>query len=197
MDVTYIKTDDNCPGFAFHISHMLRPKEFNFDQIPLGKNTRIAYRDTDLPAYVYTEIFYLKKDVHSFINIYELEGTMEKGLYNISAFEISAALVNDSIIMDAKLNKTILDKIEFKYKGVYDPMLNTGFVLITKEDIAKSKLEIKDGPSVILKITKNMKYPKMQDTKFSRVTLEASIIQEDTEIPIVPDIYQYVKYFDL
>ena len=193
LDVTYIKTDDNCPGFAFHISHMLRPKEFNFDQIPLGKNTRIAYRDTDLPAYVYTEIFYLKKDVHSFINIYELEGTMEKGLYNISAFEISAALVNDSIIMDAKLNKTILDKIEFKYKGVYDPMINTGFVLITKEDIAKSKLEIKDGPSVILKITKNMKYPKMQDTKFSRVTLEASIIQEDTEIPIVPDIYQYGK----
>jgi hypothetical protein len=86
-----------------------------------------------------------------------------------------------------------LDKIEFKYKGVYDPMINTGFVLITKEDIAKSKLEIKDGPSVILKITKNMKYPKMQDTKFSRVTLEASIIQEDTEIPIVPDIYQYGK----
>ena len=112
---------------------------------------------------------------------------------NISAFEISAALVNDSVIMDAKLNKEILDKVIFDKKGVYDPMLKTGFVLITKDEIKKSGLEIKDGPSVILKITKNMNYPDMKDTNFSRVTIEASIIQEDTEIPIVPGIYQFGK----
>jgi hypothetical protein len=118
---------------------------------------------------------------------------MDKGLNNISPFELNAALVNDSVIMDAKLNKAILDKIEFNYKGVYDPMLRTGFVLITKDDIKKSGLEIKDGPSVILKITKNMNYPNMKDTKFTRVTIETSIIQENTEIPVVPGIYQFGK----
>jgi hypothetical protein len=118
---------------------------------------------------------------------------MDKGLNNISPFELNAALVNDSVIMDAKLNKAILDKIEFNYKGVYDPMLRTGFVLITKDDIKKSGLEIKDGPSVILKIAKNLNYPNMKDTKFTRVTIETSIIQENTEIPIVPGIYQFGK----
>ena len=193
LEVTFINKTVKEEGFAFHISHMLRPKEINFDQIPLGKSTRMAYRDTDLPVYVYTELFYLDKDLHSFINIYELIGKMDKSLNNISPFELNAALVNDSVIMDAKLNKAILDKIEFNYKGVYDPMLRTGFVLITKDDIKKSGLEIKDGPSVILKIAKNLNYPNMKDTKFTRVTIETSIIQENTEIPIVPGIYQFGK----
>ena len=193
LEVTFINKTKDETGFPFYISYMLRPKEINLDQIPLGKSTRMAYRDTDLPVYIYTEIYYLEKDVHSFINIYELIGNNDKSLNNISAFEISAALVNDSVIMDAKLNKEILDKVIFDKKGVYDPMLKTGFVLITKDEIKKSGLEIKDGPSVILKITKNMNYPGMKDTNFSRVSIEASIIQEDTEIPIVPGIYQFGK----
>ena len=193
LEVTFINKTKTENGFAFYINHMLRPKEINLDQIPLGKSTRMAYRNTDLPVYIYTEIFYLEKDVHSFVNVYELIGNIDKSLTNISAFEISAALVNDTVIMDAKLNKKILDKVEFNKKGVYDPMLKTGFVLITKDDIRSSGLEIKDGPSVILKLTKNMNYPGMKDTIFTRITIEASIIQETTEIPIVPGIYQFGK----
>ena len=137
--MTFINKTKDETGFPFYISYMLRPKEINLDQIPLGKSTRMAYRDTDLPVYIYTEIYYLEKDVHSFINIYELIGNIDKSLNNINAFEISAALVNDSVIMDAKLNKEILDKVKFDKKGVYDPMLKTGFVLITKDEIKKSE----------------------------------------------------------
>ena len=192
LDITLIEKN-NCPGFAFYISYLLRPSEINLDSIPLGKSTQMSYRDTDLPVYVYTEIFYLDKDVHAFINIYELIGTMETGLKNITPFELSAALVNDTVIMDAKLNKKILEGLNFEFKGVYDPMIKTGFVLITKSDIQKKNIEIKDGPSVILKISKNMDYPKMKDTKFSRVTIETSIIQDNTEIPAIPGVYQYGK----
>ena len=172
---------------------MLDPKEINLEPIPLGKSTRMSYRDKDLPAYVYTEILYLDKDVHSFINIYELIGKMDKGLNNISAFELSAVFVNYSIIMDAKSNKAILDKIKFNYKGVYDCMLRTWFYLIAKDGIKKPGLEIKDGPSIILKIAKNMNYPNMNNTNFTKITIEESIIQENTEIPNVPGIYQFGK----
>ena len=193
LDVTFLEKGNNCPGFAFHISYLLRPPEINLDNIPLGKSTRMAYRDTDLPVYVYTEIFYLDKDVQAFINIYELIGQMEGGLQNIAPFELSAALVKDTVIMDAKLNKKVLEELNFEFKGVYDPMIKTGLVLITKDDIKNKNIKIADGPSVILKISKNMDYPKMKETIFSRVTLEASIIQENTEIPAIPEIYQYGK----
>ena len=135
------------------------------DGIPLGKSTRMAYRDTDLPVYVYTEIFYLDKDVHAFINIYEIIGKIEGGLKNIPAFELSATLVNDTVIMDAKMDKNVIEGLDFEYKGVYDPMIKTGFVLITKEEIKKKNIQIADGPSVILKISKNMNYPKMKENK--------------------------------
>ena len=192
LDIT-LTEKDNCPGFAFYISYLLRPPEINLDGIPLGKSTQMSYRDTDLPVYVYTEIFDTDKDVHAFINIYELIGTMEQGLKNITAFELSAALVNDTVIMDAKLNKKILEGLNFEFKGVYDPMIKTGFVLITKSDIQKKNIEPKDGPSIILKISKNMDYPQMKETKFSRVTIETSIIQDNSEIPAIPGIYQYGK----
>ena len=193
LDVTSLQKDNNCPGFAFHISHLLRPSDINLDGIPLGKSTRIAYRETDFPVYIYTEIFWLDKDVHSFINIYEVIGKMEGGLQDIEPFELSATLVNDTVIMDAKLNKKILEDLTFEYKGVYDPMIKTGYVLITKEDIKNKNIQIKDGPSVIIRVTKNLKYPNMKDTIFTRLTLEASIIQDNSEIPTPPDVYQYGK----
>ena len=64
---------------------------------------------------------------------------MEGGLQDIEPFELSATLVNDTVIMDAKLNKKILEDLTFEYKGVYDPMIKTGYVLITKEDIKNFK----------------------------------------------------------
>ena len=193
LDVSLTKNVGDCPGLAFRISYLLRPSQINLDGIPLGKSTRMAYRDTDLPVYVYTEIYYLDKDVHAFINIYEVIGKIEGGLKNVPPFELSAALVNDTVIMDAKMDKTIIEKLNFEYKGVYDPMVKTGFVLITKEEIKKKNIQIADGPSVILKISKNMDYPKMKDNDFTRVTIETSIIQDDTEIPAVPEVYQYGK----
>ena len=78
------------------------------------------------------------------------------------------------IIAQSKDN--IIERLNFEYKGVYDPILKTGFVLITKEEIAKKDIKIIDGPSVILKISKNMNYPKMKETSFTRVTIETSII---------------------
>ena len=193
LDVEFIEKENNCPGFAFHISYLLRPSQINLDGIPLGKSTNMDYRDTDLPVYVYTEIFYLENDVHAFIKMNEVIGKIEGGLQNIPPFELNAALVNDTVIMNCKLDKNAIERLNFEYKGVYDPMIKTGFVLITKEEIKKKNIKIEDGPSVILKISKNMNYPKMKDTIFTRVSIETSIIQDNTEIPAIPEVYQYGK----
>jgi len=127
-------------SFNNNIAIIMALLKINIDGIPLGKSTRIAYREADLPVYIYTEIWYYNNDVQAFINIYELLGEMEGGLQSIVPFELSAAVVNDTVIMDAKLNKEILHRINFEFKGVYDPMIKTGFVLITKEDIKRKNI---------------------------------------------------------
>ena len=68
---------------------------------------------------------------------------MEGGLQDIEPFELSATLVNDTVIMDAKLNKKILEDLTFEYKGVYEPIIKTGNVLIKKEDIKIKNIQIK------------------------------------------------------
>ena len=40
-------------------------------------------------------------------------------------------------------SKKILEDLTFEYKGVYDPMIKTGYVLITKEDIKNKNIQIK------------------------------------------------------
>ena len=52
-------------------------------------------------------------------------------------------MVNDTVIMDAKLNKKILEDLTFEYGGVYDPMIKTGYILIKKEDIKNKNIQIK------------------------------------------------------
>ena len=190
LDIYSIQEENNCPGFAFLINYLLRPTEINLDEIHLGKSTRMAYRDTDFPLYIYSDIAYLDKDIHASFNLYELIGEMESGLQKIEPFKISAALVCYNTIMNAKLDKNILEGLNFEYKGIYDPMIKTGFVLITKKDIKNKNFEKKDSPCIILKIIKNKNYPKMENTNFTRITLEASIIQDNTGIPIIPGIYQ-------
>ena len=37
----------------------------------------------------------------------------------------------------------ILEDLTFEYKGVYDPMIKTGYVLIKKEDIKNKNIQIK------------------------------------------------------
>ena len=49
-------------------------------------------------------------------------------------------MVNDTVIMDAKLNKKILEDLTFEYKGVYEPIIKTGYVLIKKEDIKNKNI---------------------------------------------------------
>ena len=184
----YIKNKNisqpNCPGLAFYIDYLLRPSEVDLDEIQLGKSTQIAYRNTDLPVYIYSKLKD-KKDTNIFVNLYELIGQSYSQFTTKIPFEISCAFVDDTNIMNAKISRDYLNKLNFSFKGIYDPMIRTGFVLIKKGDINLNT------PNVIIKISKNKDYPQIKE--FTRINLEASIIQDNSNIPIVSDIYHYGK----
>lgn len=174
----------NCPGLAFYIDYLLRPSDVDLDEIQLGQATQIGYRNTDFPVYIYSKIKDIS-DTHIFVNLYELGGDSFSQFTTQIPFEISVTFLNESDIMNAKLYYQFLNNLEFKFKGVYDPMIKTGFVLIKKTDINL------DYPNVVIKISKNKDYPGMKN--FTRISLEASVIQDNSDIPVLSDIYHYGK----
>ena len=109
-----------------------------------------------------------------------------------SPFEIKAVLVNDTTITNAKMGDLSLNNYDFDFSGSYDSLIKTGFVLITKDDIENKTHNFTDGINVLFKVTKNENYPNL-NKNFTRITLEVGIIQEDSDIPVVPNVYHYGK----
>ena len=184
------KLQDNCPGFAFYISYLLRSSKINLDEIQMGKSNQIAYRNTDLPVYIYSKLITLE-DTNIFVNLYELVGEKYTQFTNEIPFEISALISNESTIMDIKLNSEKINNLKFDFKGVYDSTIKTGLILITKEQFNERQIKIENNPFLIIKVSKNKDYPQMKS--FTRINLEASVIQDKSNIPVSPEVYQYGK----
>mgnify|MGYP002623964632 CR=1 FL=1 len=141
----YIKNNNqlltsNCPGFAFYINYLLRPSKINLDEIQFGKSTQIAYRNTDLPVYLYSKLNQTE-DTNIFVSLYELAGESYSQFTKLLPFEINACIVNESKIMEYIVNPEKIDEIEFNFNGHYDPMIKTGHIFITKEQL--DNMEIK------------------------------------------------------
>jgi hypothetical protein len=70
-------------------------------------------------------------------------------------------------------------------------MIRTGLIFISKEQLDNKAIKFEFKPYVLIKVTKNKNYPNMKT--FTRINLEASIIQDNSNIPISPKVYQYGK----
>ena len=70
-------------------------------------------------------------------------------------------------------------------------MIKTGLIFISKEQLDNKAIQFEFKPYILIKVTKNKDYPDMKT--FTRINLEASIIQDNSNIPISPKVYQYGK----
>ena len=93
--------------------------------------------------------------------------------------------------MEYIVNPEKINDIEFNFNGRYDPMIKTGLIFITKEQLDNKEIKFEYKPYILIKVTKNKDYPDMK--AFTRINLEASVIQDNCNIPISPKIYQYGK----
>ena len=185
------KLKDIFPGFIFYMNYVLRNNKYNLDEISLGKSTKISYNNTDFPIYIYSLISQFDKDINIFINFYELIEEIDSKFTHEIPFEIKASLINESTIIKYKSNPELLEKINFEFNGMYDNMINIAYILIKKEQIINRNIYYNDNYAIIIKISKNNNY--FGITKFNRINLISSIIQENTSISITPNNYQYGK----
>ena len=194
------KDEDNTlkekfPGFLFYMNYELKNPQLNMIKIPFGKTTKISYNNTDLPVYIYSLVPKLDNDINIFINLYELIGESYSKLSKDVPFEIKATFVNKSSILQFKSNHELLSNLHFAFNGIFDPMINIGYILIKKEDIFNKYSNYIKNPIIIIKVSKSNKYSVMK--VFNKINIESTIIQDNSNIPITPNIYQYGKLSSL
>ena len=177
------------PGFAFYISyHLMNPEdEITFKEITYGKSLEIAFKDTDLPVVLYNKIGTEYRDVNVAITFKDNE--MEtKGEYPFSPITVSAQLVKERTIYEAKKDKDIAPSEERGVKGNYDSAVKTAQIFLTREKMQGYNVKASDNPSLYIKINKYIYY---QTKVFDKFSVEAQISGINDGVVPVEKVYHY------
>ena len=125
-------------NFIFYIQYNLRNSTINFDEVKFGKNYEIEYEIADYPLYIYSEFDKeVNHDINIFFNFYNLtlnnKSEIQKYVKNKELNVFSWITINED---KYKLNE--MENNLLKIKGVYDPAIRAGQILIPGEYIDQS-----------------------------------------------------------
>ena len=176
------------PGFVFYIQyHLVNPEdELSFEEINYGKSLEIAYKDTELPVILYSKIGTEYRDINVAIT-FKNDEIEQKGEYIYSPLLISAQLVKEKTIYDAKKDKDISPSTERAVEGNYDAALKTAQVFLSEEKIRSFNIKASDNPSLYIRIEEADPGSKQYD-KFS---LEAQVSGINDGVIPVEKVYHY------
>ena len=160
------KTDN--PNFIFYVSYYVRDPENNFDEVQYGKSIEIAYRDTDLPVYLYSKVGSYFNDINVAVTFTNLESN-EIEILESSPFWIRGALAKESTVYKAKNNPELSPTSQKSLLGSYDPALRVAIVSFSRQNISDFNVKSEDNPTLYLSIEKDEKY---QDISYPKFTIE-------------------------
>ena len=155
------------------------------------------YSDSDLPISFYA---LLDKSVMNNAEYYDfffsfdtLENKEEINYYEVFPFSVSAYIIKQNTVFNIKKNPDMAPQTDNPLLGSYDPLLKTGFIRISKENIEKSQIDEEDQPYLYLTIKKSINNNEQSEIKFNKVGLEMSAIKNSHEIPVSELSYQFGK----
>ena len=173
------------PGFVFYVSYIIKNNKVKFSEISYGKSLEIAYMDVDLPVSLYSKIGSEYSDVNVAITFKDNE--IDKGgIYESSPLIISAILVKESVIYEAKKDED-LRPIDKAIKGYYDTALKTAQVFLSENIIKNFNIKDSDNPTIYIRIDKNEK----ADLTFDKFAVEAQVSGVNDGVIPVEKIYHY------
>ena len=176
------------PGFVFYIKyHLVNPEnEMSFEEINYGKSLEIAYKDTNLPVILYSKIGTEYRDINVAIT-FKNDEIESRGENQFSPLLISAQLVKEKTIYDAKKDKDISPSSERAIKGNYDTALKTAQVFLSEEKIKSFNIKASDNPSLYIRIEQNETVSK----EYDKFTLEAQVSGVNDGVIPVEKVYHY------
>ena len=176
------------PGFVFYVSYFTKDNSNKFDEINYGKSLEIAYKDVDLPIFLYSKIGSEYRDINIAITFKDNE-IDQKGILDSPPLEISAQLVKESIIYQAKSNPD-LAPLDRSIDGYYDSALKTAQIFLSEEIIDNYNIKDSDNPTIFIKINKK-KEGDYSDKIFEKFNIEAQVSGVNDGVIPVEKAYHY------
>ena len=176
------------PGFAFYISYIIKENNIRFNEIAYGKSLEITYRDSDLPVILYSKIGSEYNDVN--IAITFKDNTIDiGGIHQIPPLKISALLVKESILYEAKKDSDLRPS-DKEIKGIYDSAMRTAQVFLSEEIIKSFNIKESDNPTIYIRIDKD-EYGQFADKTFEKFSIEAQVSGVNDGVIPVEKVYHY------
>ena len=176
------------PGFVFYISYIIKDNDIRFNEIIYGKSLEITYRDADLPVILYSKIGSECNDVN--IAITFKDNTIDiGGIHQIPPLKISAQLVKENIIYEAKKDSDLRPS-DKEIKGNYDSAMRTAQVFLSEEIIKSFNIKDADNPTIYIRIDKD-EYGQFAYKTFEKFSIEAEVSGVNDGVIPVEKVYHY------
>ena len=177
-------------GFIFYMTFYLRMGKINFDELGFGKSFNLNYRDTHFPLNLYFKLDNLQKDTNAFVTIYTMEG-VERQLLEEKEFNVYATILSDNTIYKIRSNPEIDIKIDDLIPGIYDPSKRVCLISLKSSDMEKFYIPENESPNLVIRISKNSN--KAEEDIYNHLSIEGTVIQDDSLIPVTEKVYQHGK----
>ena len=177
------------PGFLFYVSYHLQDttKNVTYNEITYGKSLEITYKDTDLPAVLYSKIGKEYSDINVAITFKDNE-IDEGGSHVDSPLFVTAQLVKEKTIYDAKKDPELMPPIEKAINGNYDTALRTAQIFLDQDIIKDFNIKESDNPSLYIRIEK---FGDFQEKTFEKFSVEAQVSGVNDGVIPVEKVYHY------
>ena len=187
-DNSGLKSMDN-PGFVFSISFLIINNKAKFNEINYGKSLEIAYKNVDdLPVFLYSKIGSEYTDINIAISFKDNE-IDQGGIHAYSPLSISAQIVKESIIYEAKKNQD-LRPTEKEIFGYYDTALKTAQIFLSEDIIKSYNVKESDNPTIYIRIEK-VEENWFKDNSGKQFSIEAQVSGVNDGVIPVEKIYHY------
>ena len=179
------------PGFVFLVDFYTRNPSKNFDEIVYGNSIEMAYRDTDLPLFLYCKAIDYKNDINVALTFRDSHIDTH-GEYKSSPIIAKAFLDKRNTIYSAKLNPEFTPSERNKFDGIYDAAIKTAQMFLPDIDInQRIKIKPEDYPTLLVYIAKN---PEYEEKKYQTFNVEAQLFRTNSLVIPVEKVYNYGKY---
>ena len=178
------------PGFVFIFDYYSRDSSKNFDEVVYGSSIEMAYRDTDLPVYMYSKKVDYSNDINIAVTFRDSRDDTE-GEYTTNPIEVRAFLDKRDLIYAAKATPEF-EPYGNKIDGIYDPAIKTAQVFLPDLVINLDfKIDPKDYPTLLLFLGKSNAY---EDKVYKTFDVEAQFTRTNSLVVPNEKVYNYGKF---
>ena len=178
------------PGFVFIFDYYSRDSSKNFDEVVYGSSIEMAYRDTDLPVYMYSKKVDYSNDINIAVTFRDSRDDTE-GEYTTTPIEVRAFLDKRDLIYAAKATPEF-EPYGNKIDGIYDPAIKTAQVFLPDLVINLDfKIDPKDYPTLLLFLGKSNAY---EDKVYKTFDVEAQFTRTNSLVVPNEKVYNYGKF---